>query len=178
MIHAVAELVENGIDVRLSVGGTDSRHSPGYLDRLRRMCAGGRHVTFLGYVPESEVPSLFQNAAIAVLPYATITGMSGVAIQSAMYGVPIVASDIPPFRALEREGLRMTFFEWLNKESLKDAIRQLLRSPQAREEDTLRNLEYCQRQRMEIVARKYVDLVEDLVAAGRPGRRVLTATGL
>ncbi len=170
LLEAVAELSERRIDVHLSIGGTSSRYTPQYLENLRRRHEGRGYVTFLGYVPESDVSALFQRSAISVLPYGTVTGMSSVAIQSAMYGIPILASDIPGFRALEAEGLSLTFFEWRNKESLKQAIERILDSPaDTRRHDALRNLEYCERQRMEAVVGEYLTILESLVSGS--GRR-------
>ena len=142
LIEAVAELSERRTDVHLRIGGTSSRYTPQYLEDLRRLHEGRGYVTFLGYVPEAEVPALFQSSAISVLPYGTVTGMSSVAIQSAMYGIPILASDIPGFRALEPEGLSLTFFEWRNKESLKQGIERILDAPaDTRRQEALRNLQ-------------------------------------
>jgi glycosyltransferase involved in cell wall biosynthesis len=167
LIDAVNDLAADGTAVHLSVGGSDSRYSPGYLDRLQRSPACQRHVTFLGYVPEAQVPAVFGRSALSVLPYATMTGMSGVAIQSAMYGVPIVASDISGFRALADEGLEMTYFDWQNTQNLKHAIRRLLDSPALRQRQAAQNLEYCRGQRMESVVDRYLDLVEDLLPSRR-----------
>ena len=164
LIEAVAELSERRTDVHLRIGGSSSRYTPQYLEDLRRRHEGRGYVTFLGYVPEGEVSALFQSAAISVLPYGTVTGMSSVAVQSAMYGIPILASDIPGFRALEREGLRLSFFEWRNKESLKQGIERILESPEdTRRQDALRNLEYCERQRMETIVDEYLNILESLV---------------
>jgi glycosyltransferase involved in cell wall biosynthesis len=165
LVEAVAELSERRADVHLRIGGTSSRYTPQYLENLRRRHEGRGYLTFLGYVPEGDVPALFQRSAISVLPYGTVTGMSSVAIQSAMYGVPILASDIPGFRALESEGLRLSFFEWRNKESLKQGIERILDSPaDTRTNDALHNLEYCERQRMETIVDEYLDILESLVA--------------
>ena len=159
----------------MRIGGTSSRYTPQYLENLRRRHEGRGYVTFLGYVPESEVSALFQSSAVSVLPYGTVTGMSSVAIQSAMYGIPILASDIRGFRALEAEGLSLTFFEWRNKESLKQGIERILDSPaDTRQHDALRNLEYCERQRMEAVVGEYLTILESLVSGS--GRRASRAS--
>jgi glycosyltransferase involved in cell wall biosynthesis len=164
LIEAVAELSERRTDVHLRIGGSSSRYTPQYLEDLERRHEGRGYVTFLGYVPEGEVSALFQSAAISVLPYGTVTGMSGVALQSAMYGIPILASDIAGFRALESEGLRLSFFEWRNKESLKQGIERILDSPaDTRRQDAQRNLEYCERQRMETIVDDYLNILESLV---------------
>ena len=162
LIEAVQRLSESGMPVRLSIGGSDSRHAPGYLARMQARYGSMREVTFLGYVPERDVPALFRSAAVCVLPYATMTGMSGVAVQAAMHGVPIVASDIPAFRALEREGLRPRFFEWGDVSSLAQAIAALLRSPVERRTQAQANLQFASSQRMSMVARGYVALLDAL----------------
>ena len=87
-----------------------------------------------------------------------------------MYGVPILASDISGFRTLESEGLKMSFFEWCNTESLKRAIERILDAPDdACRRDAQSNLEYCRHQRMETVVDEYLNILESLVAAA--GRR-------
>jgi glycosyltransferase involved in cell wall biosynthesis len=163
VIEAVAELSRTRPDAHLYVGGTSSRHNPAYLDRLQEQHRRAPHVTFLGYVPETAVPALFRRVAASVLPYATTTGMSSVALQSAMYGTPIVASDVPGFRALEREGLRLHFFEWEDRDSLVRTLEQVFDAPEAaRRRDAQRNLDYCGRQRMDDVVDQYLDIVDGL----------------
>ncbi len=162
VIEAVRRLTAAGVPVRLSIGGSDSRHAPGYLMRLQRECASMTNVAFLGYVPEPEVPALFRSAAICVLPYETMTGMSGVTMQAAMHGAPIVASDIPVFRTLEREGLCARFFDMRNVQSLTAALSALLDDPAARTRIAQANLIYAGAQRMSMVTRGYVSLMRAL----------------
>ena len=166
LIDVMADLSATGSAVTLTIAGTDSRHNPGYLARLQMRCRDMRNITFRGYVPESDVPSLFR-ASSCVLPYATMTGTSGVAVQSAMYGVPIIASDIPGFRSLERSGMRMTFFEWGSTNSLKAAILRVLASPALRVADASQNLAYCRRQTMDVVVDRYLDVIEGEVVGER-----------
>jgi glycosyltransferase involved in cell wall biosynthesis len=171
LIQAVAELSRKRPDAHLYVGGTSSRHNPDYLAHLEARYASAGYVTFLGYVPEAAVPPLFVGVAASVLPYATTTGMSSVAVQSAMYGAPIVASDIPGFRALEREGLRMRFFDWDDMGSLVQALSDVFDQPEAvRRSEARQNLDYCTRQRMDDVVDIYLDIVDGLtgIVSRRP----------
>ena len=164
VLEAVARLHDRRPEVRLIVGGTGSRYAPNYLLDLARQHQGRSYVSFLGYVPEAEVPALFQSVAVSLLPYGTVTGMSSVALQSAMYGAPILASDILGFRALEREGLRLRFYEWGDVESLKRSIEAILDMPECdRRSDAVRNLQYCQRHRMEAVVDEYLSMIGSLV---------------
>jgi glycosyltransferase involved in cell wall biosynthesis len=163
VLEAAAALARTRSDAHLYIGGTSSRHNPHYLDRLQARHRDASHVTFLGYVPEPAVPPLFLRVAASVLPYATTTGMSSVALQSAMYGTPLVAADIPGFRALEREGLRMRFYDWDDTASLVRALEQVFDAPEAaRRGDARQNLDYCRRQRMDDVVDQYLDIVDSL----------------
>ena len=69
------------------------------------------HIRFLGYVPEEAIADLFREASLAVMPYTSSAGSSGVAHLAAQYGVPVIASGIQDFRELaEHEGIAMRFF--------------------------------------------------------------------
>lgn len=149
-------------DVRLVVAGTSSRHAPSYLTDLARACRDRSHVSFRGYVPEADVPALFSNASISVLPYATMTGMSSVALQSAMYGTAIVASDIPMFRALVGEGLRARLFAWDDPTALADTLGAELDAPRPRRHEAQRvNLAYCRTQSMDRVVATCLALLDE-----------------
>ena len=166
LMEVMADFAASDVDIRLQIAGMDSRHTPGYLARLQQRYRDLANVTFVGYVPEAEVPAFFRASA-CVLPYATTTGSSGVAIQSAMYGVPIVASDAPGFRWLERNGMRMTFFEWGRKDSLKETILRVLANPGLRFGDACHNLAYCRRQSMDVVVDRYLDVIEEALVGDR-----------
>ena len=165
VVDAVRQLNAEGTAVKLIVAGTDSRQAPGYLSAIQQQCRDASNINFLGYVPEDEVPALFETAAACILPFATVTGMSSVATQAAMYGLPIIASDIPGTRLFERHGLRINFFGWPEAASLKRVIRHVLDTPAQCREDTAHNLRYCRGQLMDDVVSDYVDIIEALVAA-------------
>jgi len=165
VIDAVRGLAADGEDVRLIVAGSDSRQTPGYLADLQNRCRDLPNVQFLGYVDEPDVPALFEQSAACILPYATVTGMSSVATQAAMYGVPIIASDVPGVRLFENGGLRLNFFAWPNARSLKDTIRRVLAGPQQCAADLWHNLRCCRAQMMDDVVDEYVDMIESAIAA-------------
>ena len=166
LLEVASELRDGPSAVTVSIAGSDSRHSNGYLAQLQRSHTLS-NVTFLGYVPEADVPAMFRRASICVLPYATTAGMSGVAIQAAMYGVPIVASDIPGFRSLQASGLRLDFFDWRDNHSLESTILKVLASAERRVDAAMHNLEYSRRQTMDMVVDRYLDIIEGEVSARR-----------
>jgi hypothetical protein len=165
VVDAVREMTAEGADIRLLVAGSDSRQASGYVHAMRQQYGHLPFIEFLGYVPEDAVPSLFERSAACILPYATVTGMSSVATQAAMYGVPIIASDINGVRLFEKHGLRINFFDWPDPGSLKRTIRHVLTPPTRCREDVWHNLRYCRGQMMDDVVDDYVDHIEAAVAA-------------
>jgi glycosyltransferase involved in cell wall biosynthesis len=87
-------------------------------------------IRFLGYVPEDAIPDLFRDASLAVMPYTSSAGSSGVAHLAAQYGVPVIASGIEDFRALaEHERIAMRFFTPGDVDSLVEQLLFTLNSP-------------------------------------------------
>lgn len=162
-IDAVFQLNRQGVAARLIIGGTDSRHSPGYLSSLRDRYAASGIVDFLGYVEEENVPSLFRRAQVCVLPYSTVTGMSSVAVQAATHGLPIVASDIPAFRTLNAEGLRMEFFREEGAGDLARVLTRFMAAAGEQERQRQANFAYVLSQPMAAVGNRYLDVAEALV---------------
>src|SRR5207244_1603839 len=74
--------------------------------------------------------ALFQSTSVAVMPYSSSAGSSGVAHLACEFGVAIVASDISDFRELsEEEGIAIDFYKSGNMQSLADRLLHLLQSP-------------------------------------------------
>src|SRR5205823_1913673 len=68
-------------------------------------------IRFLGYVPEENVAELFRSASVAVMPYSSSAGSSGVVHLACEHEIPVLASDIPDLRELAAfEGLWLDFF--------------------------------------------------------------------
>jgi len=87
----------------LLIAGGSHPNFPGVLEEYRARCRDP-NIRFLGFVPDEELPRVFEMADVVVLPYATCTGTSGVAHLASSFGKPIVATDLPEFRELVREG--------------------------------------------------------------------------
>ena len=105
------EVVREIPEARLVIAGTDHPKTPGYLHSIQEKLGPRSDVIFTGYVAEDDIPQLFQSSSVAVLPYTSSAGSSGIAHLACTYGVPIVASDIPDFRRLaDEEGLAIDFF--------------------------------------------------------------------
>jgi glycosyltransferase involved in cell wall biosynthesis len=103
------------------------------------------------------VTDLFRRAQIVVLPYKASTGASTTLNQAAACGRAIVASDVDELLALAYEGkFQIEFFENGNSESLRNAIRALLLSPEKRRIQARNNFNAIQRARIEITCQRYL----------------------
>jgi len=129
LIEAFNRAAETFPEVRLIIGGGDHPKTPGYVQSMAQRHANER-IRFLGYVPEDAIPDLFRDASLAVMPYTSSAGSSGVAHLAAQYGVPVIASGIGDFRALaEHERIAMRFFTPGDVDSLVEQLLFTLNSP-------------------------------------------------
>jgi glycosyltransferase involved in cell wall biosynthesis len=117
--------------LELVIAGGDHPKTPGYVNSVAQRVKHNPLIRFVGYVPEEAIPDLFQTASLAVMPYTSSAGSSGVAHLACQYGLPILASDIEDFRELaEHERVSMDFFIPNNVESLASHLVELLKSPE------------------------------------------------
>jgi glycosyltransferase involved in cell wall biosynthesis len=129
LIEAFGRVATKLPNVKLIIGGGDHPKTPGYVDSMAQRYASDR-IRFLGYVAEEAVADLFRDASLAVMPYTSSAGSSGVAHLAAQYGVPVIASDIQDFRELaEHEAIAIRFFTSGNADSLEEQILLALNSP-------------------------------------------------
>ncbi len=159
-----ARILRRDHDVEVVIAGTDSPNAPGYLDALRRECAG-EPVSFTGYVAEEDVPTIFGDATAVVFPYQATTGSSGVVHQAASYARALVMPDVGDFRRLiEAEGYVGEWFEPGDAETMAAAIGRLLADPAHRVRDGRRNHAVASGFPMSDVADWYLEHVESLIA--------------
>jgi glycosyltransferase involved in cell wall biosynthesis len=157
MIEAFQMMARSMPDAQLIVAGTDHPKTPGYLQSISEKCWRHPQIQFVGYVPEEKIRPLFQSTTVAVMPYTSSAGSSGVAHLACAYGVPIIASDIADFRQLaEEEGLAIEFFEPGNVNSLAAKMSVLLMNPERQMEMAIQNFSAALRMSMPEVIRQYV----------------------
>ncbi len=129
---------------RLLVAGT-AGHDPrpperGYPDLLRKL-AEGRDVVFLGGVSEQELPSLYRQARVFVLPsvhetcygkHVEISELLGVACIEAMAsGTPVVCSRLGGLPEVVSDGETGYLVEPGDVEELHDRLSELLADPRS-----------------------------------------------
>lgn len=157
MLEALEIIARTVPNVQLLIAGTDHPKTPGYLESVKQKCWRHPRLKFIGYVPEEQIPALFQSTTVTVMPYTSSAGSSGVAHLACAYGVPMVASDIEDIRELgEKEGLAIDFFKTGDIHSLAKCLIALLQNPAHQTEMALQNFSAALRMSMPQVVREYL----------------------
>src|SRR5207248_8727508 len=141
MLKAFEKVLRHCPEARLVIAGTDHPKTPGYLQSVQKKFSKLKEVSFIGYVSEEDVAQLLQRSTVAVLPYTSSAGSSGIAHLACTYGVPIVASDIPDFRRLaDEERLAIDFFPAGNVGESAQHLISLLQNHERQVETALQNV--------------------------------------
>jgi len=141
LLDALRILEQGGrSDLEVVIAGTDSPNAPGYLQSVQAQYADLPNVRFTGYVAEEEVPRIFGEAAVAVFPYTSTTGSSGVLHQAGSYARAAVLPRIGDFaEVITEEGYDGEFFTPDDAPSLAQAIANILDNDDRRRELGMRN---------------------------------------
>lgn len=157
LIAAFEQIVDKSPPVELIVAGGDHPKTPGYVKSVAERVKHNRLIRFVGYVPEGAIPELFQTASLAVMPYTSSAGSSGVAHLACQYGLPILAADIEDFRELaEYELVAMEFFTPNDVESLANQLVGLLHSHERLARMARQNFSAALQTSMPQVIRQYI----------------------
>jgi len=157
MIEAFNQIAERLPEAKLVVAGGDHPQARGYTESVRRKSAGNARIEFRGYVPEDALADLFQSSTVAVMPYSSSTGCSGVAHLACAYGVPIVSADLPDFRQMAQgEELALQFYPPGNVQGLADCLIDLLQNPEQQQRMATQNFAAALRMTMPNVVQKYL----------------------
>ncbi|HZP17837.1 MAG TPA: glycosyltransferase [Terriglobales bacterium] len=161
ILEAFETVLDACPEARLIIAGTDHPKTPGYLQSIQAKYGSRKEIQFLGYVSEEDVGALLQRSTVAVLPYTSSAGSSGIAHLACTYGVPIVASDIADFRRLsEEEGLAIEFFPVGEVRELASCLIDLLRNRERQMEMAMQNVSAALRMSMPEIIRQYLRTFE------------------
>lgn len=157
MIEAFNLMVLKFPDARLVVAGGDHPQAAGYVESVRRRNADNPRIDFRGYIPENELADLFQCSSVAVMPYTSSTGCSGVAHLACAFSVPIVSADLPDFRQMgQSEELAIEFYPPGSAQGLADCLFKLLTDPEKQYAMATQNFSAALRMTMPNVVQKYL----------------------
>jgi glycosyltransferase involved in cell wall biosynthesis len=157
MIEAFNILSEKLPQARLVIAGGDHPQATGYVDSIKKMHGRNPRIEFRGYVPENDLPDLFQSASVTVMPYSSSTGCSGVAHLACAFSVPIVSADLADFRQMgQSEELAIEFFPPGDAQGLADCLYGILTSHDKQYAMATQNFSAALRMTMPNVVQKYL----------------------
>jgi glycosyltransferase involved in cell wall biosynthesis len=157
MIEAFNLLSEEMPHARLVIAGGNHPQAAGYVESVKEQNAGNPRIEFRGYVLEDELADLFQSSSVAVMPYSSSTGCSGVAHLACAFSVPIVSADLADFRQMaQSEELAIEFYPPGNAQGLADSLLRLLRDPEKQRVMAMQNFSAALRMTMPNVVQKYL----------------------
>jgi glycosyltransferase involved in cell wall biosynthesis len=152
--HLIAQQLPN---VKLVVAGGDHPQAHGYIESMKQHYAEDPRIEFRGYIPEEALADLFQSSSVAVMPYSSSTGCSGVAHLACAYGVPIISADLADFRQMAQgEELAMQFYPAGDAAGLAESLLDLLQSPEKQHGMATQNFSAGLRMTMPNVVQKYL----------------------
>jgi glycosyltransferase involved in cell wall biosynthesis len=124
---------------------------------------------FTGYVPDAQVPALFEAADLLLLPYPTAFATSGPLALALGFGTPVLCSE-----ALGNcVGAPLSLQTSVQPAALAARLRELARDPARREELASATRALTVGRRWDAVARRHIALYEEVTHAHRAlGRRV------
>ncbi|MBV8892654.1 MAG: glycosyltransferase [Acidobacteria bacterium] len=157
LIAAFHKVTEALPQAELVIAGGDHPKTPGYVASVAALHKDEPRIRFTGYVAEEAIPDLFQTTSVAVMPYTSSAGSSGVAHLACEYGVPILASDISDFREiLDEEGIAIELFEPGGVDSLAAHLISMLTNPERLEAMAKQNFSAALRMSMPEIIRQYI----------------------
>lgn len=157
MIEAFKLLTPKLPEAQLVVAGGDHPQAQGYVESVKQENAGNPQIEFRGYVPEDELADLFQESSVAVMPYSSSTGCSGVAHLACAFSVPMVSADLPDFRQMaQSEELAIEFYPPGGAEGLADCLYRLLKDSEKQYAMATQNFSAALRMTMPNVVQKYL----------------------
>jgi len=92
LVDAMATLVRHRPDALLLIAGSGSQR-PALEERVAALGLD-KHVTFLGFVPDTELPRYYQTADVFVLPTRELEGFGLVTAEALACGTPVLGTRV------------------------------------------------------------------------------------
>jgi glycosyltransferase involved in cell wall biosynthesis len=157
MIEAFKIVAAELPHAKLVVAGGDHPQAADYVESMKQSCADDPRIEFTGYVHEQDLPGLFQGASVAVMPYSSSTGCSGVAHLACAYGVPIICADLADFRQMaDSEELAIEFYKPGDAQDLAACLIGFLTNSEKQQGMAVQNFSTALRMTMPTIVQKYL----------------------
>ena len=157
LLDAMAELPS---DVRLWVGGTGPD-----TELLRSKHAGDPRIEWLGRISDDEKARRIRGASAFCAPSLGGESFGIVLLEGMAARTPMVASDLPGYRNVARSGVDALLVPPGDVPALAAALRTALTDADRASELVEAGVERAQRFSMDALARRYVELFEQVVAS-------------
>jgi len=120
---------DNDFEAELHIAGDGSQ-----FKRLKDISDGYDNIIFHGKVDRIELPKLFEQTSMTIVPSLCYENSPTVIFESLSFGVPVLASRVEGIAELIKEGENGITFETGNKESLKEKLAWSLNNKEELEE--------------------------------------------
>ncbi|CAG2128617.1 D-inositol-3-phosphate glycosyltransferase [Cupriavidus yeoncheonensis] len=119
VLDAFERIWAAGGDARLCLAGKQGWHVEALVSRIRNHPMNGKKLFVIEDFTDAEINRCYENAT-ALIAASTIEGYGLPIVEAAMHQVPVLASDIPVFREVGRDGA--LYFQLGVPSSLQEAV--------------------------------------------------------
>lgn len=133
LIKSMPEIKEAIPDILLIIAGEPFEDMKKYQDEINRLQLGNEIILKLGYIPLQDLPIIFDEADVVVLPY-TQASQSGVLLSAFHFGKPVIVTSVGGVPELVENGLTGLIIPPDNPGALAEAAIYLLKDDHLREE--------------------------------------------
>jgi glycosyltransferase involved in cell wall biosynthesis len=157
LLEALPAVLSQVPNATLLIAGCDHPNRPGYLARVASQWGSHPNVRFLGYLDENRMAEVFCSAHVAVLPYLSSGGPSGVAHIAARFGLPLVMARIDDLvRLADEEGLAIETFDPSSSADLARCLISVAQDPARRTQMAEQNYQVAEKTTMSRIVASYL----------------------
>ncbi len=119
-------------------------------------------VDFIGWKTLEELPDIYRNSDIFILP-SVMEGMPSVVLQAMACSLPIIASRVKGFEEVMEENVNGLTAEYNNETAFANTIEQLIKSPDLLNKMSKNSFEKSKQFSWDTIAKKYLELYEKVI---------------
>ena len=161
-LEAFKEILPQDKEAELVVAGASHPLLPGFLESTLEKYKQIQNIKVTGYIPEHDLQRVFTSATAVVLPYKESVWSSGVFTLASTYGIPVIASDLPDFRELVKEGAGVILFPSGDIQALAKTMELVLGDTELQKNLGEANLEWARKNTFDQVSSNLIKIFEGL----------------